>query len=175
MKYVVTISLAVLAVAGWLVAGEATQRLPSTYVDTTYGFRVQAPPFGPAPAGGNVVPVMLLGPAKDGFSPNLNVMIQLTKTTRDAFRKLSLDQFKQMGFTVHKVEERQVGGKDALLIEYLGKQQGRELRWLALAVIDTDRVYLATCTALASAFEASRPGFAACLDSFALTTPGAAR
>jgi hypothetical protein len=46
--------------------------------------------------------------------------------------------------------------------------EGKDLRFLALAVVDTDRVFLTTCTALKSRFQEDEPEFRACLDSFKL-------
>ena len=40
-------------------------------------------------------------PAEGGFSSNVIVAIQLTKSSKDAYREQSLEQFKQLDFKVN--------------------------------------------------------------------------
>jgi hypothetical protein len=98
----------------------------------------------------------------------VNVNIQPIVTTRQGYLELSLDQIRQAGFKVNSNRDVTVSGKDALRFDYEGKLGDRELRFLALAVIEKDRVILVTCTALKRSFEAIEPEFTACLDSFRL-------
>jgi hypothetical protein len=140
---------------------------PSVYTDGTYGFRIEAPAF-PRPKGGSVAPVMFFAPAADAFADNVNVSLQYTDMGVEAYRDLTLRQFKENGLTVNAVEGRKVSGRDALLFDYSGRQMNRDLRWLALAVVEKERVFLITCTALKGSFESREKAFRACLDSFAV-------
>jgi len=148
-------------------AGLARPAAPSIYTDGTHGFRIQAPAF-PKTKIGSVIPVMFLGPPNEGFSPNANVMVQYTNAGLEGYRELTLGQFKASGMTVHAVENRKVSGRDALFFDYSGRQGTRDLRWLALAVVEKDRVFLTTCTAPKDDFPALEKEFRACLGSFSV-------
>ena len=157
----------VLVVAGALWAAEAVVAPKvSTYTDALYGFTIHAPAFAKAEQG-NVIPVMMLGPADGGFCPNINVMIQNGAPGPEDYRKVTLEQFKAAGFKVNSEENRTVSGKSAILWNYEGVQQGRNLQFLSLAVFDSNRVFLITCTATKETFPNLEKKFAACVSSFA--------
>lgn len=149
-----------------LLASAAPHAAPSTYRDGLYGFTIQAPQFPAAAEGTGVMPVMFMGPGSDGFASNINVGVQKTTTTLDAYVALSKAQFEAAGFKVTSETRRKVSGKDGVVFEYAGKAQGRELRWLALAVVDADRVFVITATATPDGFGKIEKEFRACLDSF---------
>ena len=144
------------------------ERRKSTYTDGLYGFSIQAPKFPEAAAGSNVIPVMLLGPGEGGFSSNVNVVVQQVKQTREQFRKVSLGQFQAAALKVTSDQNKTVSGKEAIFLDYEGRQQGRDLRFLALAVFDSNRVFLVTCTAPQKDFPKFDKEFRACIDSFAV-------
>jgi hypothetical protein len=158
----VVLAAAVGAGAAWAAAA----RRPTVYQDGLYGFSIQAPAFPMAPPGAMVVPVMMTAPAEDKFAANVNVMVQQVALSRDGFRQLSLAQFRQVGFKVNVDRDLTVFGKDAILWDYEGSAGGRDLHWLALAVIDTERVFLVTCTALKDAFPKYEQEFHTCVNSF---------
>ena len=160
---VVLLAAAIGAGAAW---AAAAARKPSVYQDGLYGFSIQAPAFPMAPPGATVVPVMLFAPAEDKFAANVNVVVQQVALSRDGFRQLSLAQFRQAGFKVNADRDLTVFGKPAILWDYEGSAGGRDLHWLALAVIDTDRVFLVTCTALKDAFPKYEQEFHTCVNSF---------
>ena len=72
---------------------------------------------------------------------------------------------KQAGFKVLSEEKKKVSGRDAVLWEYEGDLRGRAMKWISLAVADTDRVYLATGTS-AAGDEALSQEFKASLETF---------
>ncbi len=92
---------------------------------------------------------------------------QATTTTRKAYRDLSIGQFEQLKFKLNSEKELTVSGRDALRLDYEGTvpQGGKEYHFLALAVIDKERVVLVTCTALPENFAAVEPEFQACIAS----------
>ncbi len=141
----------------------------STFVDTNYGFSLEAPRFpdaGPTTAG---IALVFSGPPKDGFAPNVNVSVQATATTAKAYRELSFAQLDQLKLKRNSDRNLKVSGRDAIEVDYEGTIGGsKPLRFLALAVIDKDRVIQITCTALPEAFPAVEAEFRACLQSFKL-------
>jgi hypothetical protein len=161
--------LAILAVAGTVLAAAAAEVAKrSVYADATYGFTIQAPAFGKA-AAVSVIPVQMFGPAEDGFASNVNVMVQNVKTTRADFKKQSAEEFKAGGLKVASEKDLTVSGKDAVQWTCEGKAMNKDLGFVVLAVIDADRVYLVTCTALKEAMPKLQNEFLACVGSFALT------
>jgi len=158
----VVLAAAVGAGAAWAAAA----RRPTVYQDGLYGFSIQAPAFPMAPPGAMVVPVMMTAPAEDKFAANVNVVVQQMALSRDGYRQLSLAHFKQAGFKVNVDRDLTVFGKPAILWDYEGAAGGRDLHWLALAVIDTERVFLVTCTASKDTFGKYEQEFHTCVNSF---------
>ena len=159
---------AVLVAVGVLVAAQAAPAVQGpTYTDPAYGFAIRGPAF-PKTDQGNVIPVMMFGPADGGFANNVNVVVQNVTTTRDAYRKLTLDQMKAAGYKVISDKDATVSGKDAVMMSFEGVQQGRNLQFLSLSVIDAGRVFVVTCTATKEAYAAIEKEFLACVGSFAL-------
>ena len=161
---VVILAAAIGAGAAW--AAAAAARKPSVYQDGLYGFSIQAPAFPMAPPGSMVIPVAMMASAEDKFTANVNVMVQQVALSRDGYRQLSLAQFKQAGFKVNVDRDLTVSGKPAILWDYEGSMGGRDVHWLALAVIDTERVFLVTCTALKDTFGKYEQEFHTCVNSF---------
>ncbi|MBE3098715.1 MAG: hypothetical protein IMZ44_16490 [Planctomycetes bacterium] len=159
----VVLAAAIGAGAAW---AAAAARKPSVYQDGLYGFSIQAPAFPMAPPGAMVIPVMMTAPVEDKFAANVNVAVQQVTLSRDGFRQLSLAQFKQAGFKVNVDRDLTVFGKPAILWDYEGSAGGRDLHWLALAVIDTERVFLVTCTAPKDTFGKYEQEFHTCVNSF---------
>lgn len=161
-------ALPALAIGTALLAQQAKPAAPRpSYNDPALGFSLEAPRF-PAPASTQVVvPIVFSAPsARVGFTSNVNVNIQPIKTDRDAYLAISRREMDQRGFTMNEVTERTVSGRPASLLDYQGRIRGESLRFLALAVIDKERVILVTCAASAADFPALEPEFRACLDSF---------
>ncbi len=142
---------------------------PSVYTDRTYGFEIQAPAFAKTKTTG-VVAVQMFGPPMNGFSPNVNVTIQPVALEAEAYIESTKAQFKQLGWTLHSVKEKTVGGKPALVFDYEGNMANRDLRFLAMAVLDKEktRTLLVTGACPKEHFEANRALFEASLNSFRL-------
>ena len=156
-----------LVAAAFVAGGAVAPAYVSHYADGAYGFSFQPPAFAPSDRG-SVMPVMLSGSPENGFSSNVNVMIQNGATTRAAYRKQTLDGMNALGLKVVSDKDLTVSGKDATLMHLEGAQQGRNLQYLLLSVIDAGRVYVVTCTATKEAYPAMEAKFQASLDSFAL-------
>lgn len=151
-----------------LVAAAAEPLRAPTYKDDVYKFSIDAPKLPKPPSNQSAVPVAFVGPPEDGVSPNVNVLVLNAAVTAEQYRDLSLKQFKQAGQKVNSEAKKKVSGRDATVWDYEGPQQGKELRFLAMAVSDRDRVFLITCTSVKSRFERHQKEFQACLDSFKL-------
>ena len=141
----------------------------SKYADETYGFAIRPPAFPAAAKGVNVIPIMMLAAPENRFASNVNIVVQEKATTREEYRKLSLDEMQAAGLELLSDKDATVSKRDALQFEYQGYQQGNHLRWLALAVIDKERVYVVTCTALKDDYPKYEAAFKGCLESFELT------
>ena len=139
----------------------------TVYKDARFGFTIEPPAFAAAETV-SVTPVMFFAAPEEGFAANLNVSVQTTLMTAKEYAELSRGQFQQMKLEVVSEKAMKVSGRDALLWDYQGKAQGRDLRWLALAVVDKGRVYLVTATSTADAFPKHEKAFHAALRSFAL-------
>lgn len=139
----------------------------AAYKDARFGFSIEPPAFAAAEAV-SVTPVMFFAAPENGFAANLNVSVQTTPMTAKEYAELSRGQFQQMKLEVVSEKEMKVSGRDAILWDYQGKAQGRELHWLALAVVDKGRVYLVTATSTADAFAKHEKAFHAALKSFTL-------
>lgn len=141
---------------------------PSVYWDTRFGYSITPPAFPKGDKDTSGLTATFFAPARNGFSPNLGVMVQNVTMTAEQYRDLSRNQFKQAHFTVISETPKKVSGKDAILWEYEGKAGEREMKWKGLAVMDADRVFLVTATAPKSEFDALAEEFNAALDSFSL-------
>ena len=100
------------------------------------------------------------------YFANVGVVVQNVTVTAEQYRKLTLRQFKTAGIKLLSESKKKVSGRDALMFNYEGRMQGQLLRWLALAVIDKDKVFLITCTARKDGFGKLEKRFKDCLTSF---------
>jgi hypothetical protein len=144
----------------------ATAAKPDGLVDGTYGYSMRSPVFAKLQPGATGMVAFFSAPPKDDFSANVNVLVQEVTTTRAEYRKGTEMQFEQLGYEVHSMEERDVGGHPALVFDYSGVQDGRELRFLGLAVVTQKRVFLLTGTAPAKDWKSYEKPFRDSLLSF---------
>jgi hypothetical protein len=151
-------------------AGRGKER--SGYVDAVYGFTIDAPRFPKAKPSQSVAPVRFLAPAENGFASNVIVMIHPGKRTRAEYRKRELPQFAETGMKINAQRDVEVSGREAILLDYEGKQKDREFRFLTLVVFDADQVVHVNCTAPKKGFEKYEQAFRACLDSLKLQGAG---
>jgi len=108
-------------------------------------------------------PVIMCLPATEGFAPNVNVMIQPYVGTIDDYSALSMGQFKDGGL---KVLLHKKLGKSAVVFEYTGELQGRQLHWYARAEKSAGSVYLVTATAANEQWDKAAARLKSCVDSF---------
>jgi hypothetical protein len=162
------ISLLSLFVA--LAPAAATDESAASYSDPAYGFSVEVPELGSA-----TVPMvqraMFAGPAVGGFAVNCNVQIQFVEMPFSVYLELTKQQFTSAGVEVASITEREVSALPGAVFEYAGAMNGRELRYLAIAVGGADRVWLVTCTAPAGSFEQHRAAFVQVIESLEVSTP----
>lgn len=161
-----------MSVAGVLVAAAVlyaeTPPGKSLYRDAVNGFSLTPPVFPKVPEGSTATLAFLMAPPKNNFSSNLNVVIQPASTRKD-YREANNKGLASQGWEIVSDKDLQVAGHDAMLIEYKGVMNERNLHWLALAVMDDHRVVLATCTALEEEFQNLEKPFRECLESIQLT------
>ncbi len=164
----ITAVLALTLLWGTVRSADKPAARKSIYVDSNYGFSLSPPRFRTATPGSMVVPAIFSGIGDGSFTSNVNINVNVMTTTREQYRKLSLDEFRAANLKVIADTDRTVSGRDAILFNYEGKIQENDLHFLALAIIDTDRVFLVTCTAKQAVFKEMEPEFLACLNSFKL-------
>ena len=109
--------------------------------------------------------LMMFLPPSDGFAPNVNVLIQPYAGTIDDYTTLSKSQFLAAGY---KMISETKQGAAAVLFEYSGKFQGRELHWYSKATSSGTTVYLATATATEDQWRSLSGQLKACVDSLAV-------
>jgi len=139
---------------------------PSSYTNGAYGFSLVPPTFAKADPDSGVQAAMFFAPGKNGFAGNLGVMVQTVKMTLDDYVALSRDQFDKSGIKISAETKRKVSGREAVLWEYEGAAKDRKLKWMAMAVVDGDRVFLITGTSTRDDYDALSQEFKASLDSF---------
>ncbi len=138
---------------------------PSRYADGAYGFTIEPPAFPKVAPEATFTRAFFFAPPDGGFSPNVNIMINNKATTLEEYREAALAELKAMNLAVTAQKAVKIAGRDALFLEHQGKAQGRDLRWMSVALIERDRVILATATALQSHFADYEKEFRACLES----------
>jgi hypothetical protein len=168
MRTIPALLLGSLIMASAVLASGRTASRTSEYSDAVYGFSLNAPQFPKPQSGKNVIAVVMQAPVEDGFAANVNVMVQAASMSRKAYRDLSVRQFRQLGFKVNSERTMTVSGREAVLFDYEGLMNGREMRFLALAVPDKNRVFVVTGTAPKERFQAYEPAFHASIQSFRL-------
>jgi len=147
-------------------ARPARAAAPSAYSNSVYGFSIAPPTFPRVEKDSGTQTAMFFAPGKNNFAGNLGVMVQTVKMTLEDYVKLSRDQFEKGGLKVGTESKLKVSGRDAVLWEYEGASQGRKLKFMALAVVDADRVFLVTGTSTQDDYEALSKEFRASIDSF---------
>ena len=176
MKPSLPLAVAGAFVAGALAAAAAADAFPrpartagaSRYTNGTYNFSLTPPDFAKADKDVTHTVATFFAPAQAGFANNLGVLVQNIKTTADEYIELSQGDFKKLGLKVAVQKKLKVSGRDAVYWEYEGVQQRQPLKWMSLAVVDTERVYLLTGTAPASTYDGVAKEFQASIDSFRL-------
>ena len=150
------------------VARPAPAVAPSLYTNDVYGFSIIPPAFPKAEKAGAGQAVMFFGPVRKGFANNLNVIVQAAKMSIDEYIELSKGQFKELKIKLSSEKRLKMSGREAALFEYEGEAQGRDMKWMALAVSDGERIFLVTGTAAAEDYDTVSKEFKASLESFKL-------
>lgn len=148
------IAIVVMCICMPLFAGE------TTYQSEQYGFSIK-PPVVKQWEGSGMVATFLL-PPKDGFSDNVNVMIQEYPNSLQEYDKVTRASFGANGMKL-------ITGKlenGVLTYEYSGKYQGRPLHWYSRATKKDDKIYLVTATCAEERWETNKTQLMNAADSF---------
>lgn len=140
-----------------LAGGLASAESPANYRDPVYGFTLSTPVFAEGASNTTTTAVISMGAASDGFAPNVNVQVQRVGMSLDEFARISRDQFRQVGLTVHAEEQVELGTAQGLFWHYSGPMQGRELEIVAVAIRSGKDILLATGTATPEQFREVGP------------------
>lgn len=169
MRKNLIIAAAALALAGAaFFAGRSTggEPRPSTYVDTTYGFSIEAPRFEEVAKGAGGMVAMFTAPVENAnaFSPNVNVIVDRMPLPAN-YRETNLALLKKAGGQAASDKAMKVSGLDAVLFEYEGTMGGRALHFLGAYVPAGERNFTVTGTAPKEDFAKYEAAFRACIDS----------
>lgn len=125
-----------------------------TYVSKEFDFTLDVTEFSQLQGIKQVTALQAVSPqAVGGFSPNVNVIIQMQSTTPTAYLETTKRELESMKWEVVESKEITHAGKPALWVEYTGKAGSREMHWYALAICLEDRVILVTGSAAEKDFE----------------------
>ncbi|MEX0775396.1 MAG: hypothetical protein WD042_06740 [Phycisphaeraceae bacterium] len=165
-RRILTAALLLLAVGLANLAAQDAAAPTSAYTSGRYSFTLQAPTFDALGAGRAGVIAAFSAPAEEGFAANMSVMIQQISMTRDDYKAVLIGGIEKAGLTINRSDTLKVGPHDALRLDYQGTLDQRDLRFLALAVVEKNRVVLVTCKSLQKNFAKYEAAFKAALDSY---------
>ncbi len=140
----------------------------SKYVDENYGYSLELPKFPGAGPTRLSTALIVTGPRGSSVAPSVDVTIYPNSRTVKDYRELMLGHFKQIGLKLNSEKELKVSGKDAVEFDYEGgslEPGARPLHFLALAVVERERVVVVTCSATPKAFPGLEKEFRACINS----------
>lgn len=142
--------------------GGAATRPAAIYIDPATGFSIVPPKFSEGPQR----MVVFYAPAQNGVAATCQIHVDTLRTTRREWLNVTLRQAARADAKMNSTKELTVGGYDAVLLDYESTANVRRWRYLQMAVITEDAVYIVTCTSPVDAFEQHREAFQRCLDSF---------
>jgi hypothetical protein len=129
-----------------------------------YGFTMDALDTT-APSDTPTQALMSFLPPQDGFSPNVNVVIQPYQGTIKDFISLSKGQFEQMKWAI--ISEKTISDNE-WICEYSGSMQQASLHWYARAILKSGKIYLITATGRESSWKSVADPLKKSVDSFHL-------
>jgi hypothetical protein len=158
---------------GSLFSVHADDKPPATaaaYTDPAYGYTLEPPRFPAGKDGDAGVRVMMYSVPEGGFAANVNVLVAHRRITRADLRAETLRDLGQMNWKVVSTKELMVSGREAIVFEYEGAMPGQAqmLRFMGLSVVDDDRLFTITGTALAKSFASVEKEMRASIESFRL-------
>ena len=101
----------------------------------------------------------------DSFTANINVQVH-QKANFDNFVKLTETQLEALHFEILSTREVKLGTHRGAETVYRGEITGIQMKFMALAAEDGDRVILVTATSLESRFAEYESAFKTALSSF---------
>lgn len=129
-----------------------------------YGFKMDLLDAA-APSNTQTQAIMSFLPSKEGFSPNVSVIIQPYSGTIKDYISLSKSQFEQMKWSI--ISEKVVSDSE-WICEYSGSMQQTSLHWYVRAILESGKVYLVTATSSESSWKEVAPTLKRSVDSFHL-------
>ena len=153
-------------------ASPATLPAPShagLYTDPVYGFSMTPPNLGEIKQERAVITIFQ-APPEEGFIPNVTVMVDPGATDLESYVTAWRAAMKETNprANLRSYNVVQVSGKPAGVLDYDFTVATRRLRFLQLVVIDSERVFVVTCTAPLESWDKYHEQFQKCVDSFKL-------
>lgn len=155
------ILMSLLIAAVLLSCGRGSASIGTTYNDPEGAYTIQVDPAWEIQVGAVAqgVEVWFLGPAEGDFRPNLNVLTQSAPGMSLAdYTTASVANAPALIADFKVVSEAQVDASGATLevLEYTGTAQGRQLHFLAVFGVRSDRAIVATLTTGSGTFASWR-------------------
>ena len=157
-----------------LACGGGSATIGTTYNDPEGAYAIQVDSSWEIQVGtvAQGVEVWLLGPAEGDFRPNLNVLTQAAPGMSLAdYTTASIANAPSLIADFKVVSEAQIQGSGGSLevLEYTGTAQGRQLHFLAVFGVHSDRAIVATLTTGGATFATWRPSVEPFLRTLRLT------
>ncbi|MEZ0228993.1 MAG: hypothetical protein ACAI25_10240, partial [Planctomycetota bacterium] len=146
------------AVAGLLVLGlgviaRAETKTAATYHDASWGFSLDVPAFDGVEASGRLAEFIEIG--RRGEARTLLRVIARKPTTAKAERDHLVAGFAKPGHRLVSEKTSKIGEREAVIVEYEGKDQGADARFTTTIVVDKACTLLLTCQSAAASREAN--------------------
>ena len=137
----------------------------AVYMNRTFGFSLDVPRV----AGTKPGPQVFSSPEENGAASSIVVLLQPQQTTRAEYLSQGVAMLKHDGCSIKESKALQVGGHDAVLLDYTQPPtQTNSRHILVLAVVSPDVVYNVTCMATPENFKRHEAEFRKSLESFTL-------
>ncbi len=142
-------------------AGDQT----AVYTNHAFNLSLEVPRI----AGTKPGPQVFRSPDENGAPSSIVIILQPQQTTRAEYLAQGVQMLKHDGCTIKESKTLQVGGRDAILLDYTQPStQQNSQHILVLAVVSPDIVYNVTCMATPENFKRHEAAFRKALDSFTL-------
>lgn len=164
--------LSILVVALGFVFGSVASTViaQQTYHNEKYGFSIQPPSGWTVDESGLMgTAVIFIGPTKEDFTVNINILVEDAQgMTLDEYISASKPQLSQILTNYQLVSEgsKVIGGLDTYALVYTHTMGVFDLEVKQVALLEDDKAYVITFTALQSNYDEYLPAFEASVETF---------
>lgn len=154
-----------LAIFAAFAAGFTVQKSRSMYRNDELGIAFRDPQFFDNLKPGFGMVATFSAPAENNFAANVNIIRQPAQN-RDDFMAVNKRSVEAMGFEVIDNKAVDINDHEAVETIYTGQMGSLKMKFLSVAIIDRNAVYLITGTATEDSFDKYERNFRRVIDSF---------